>query len=444
MNLKPGQLLVFIVFCVLFIFALFFRTSIAIIVEDLTREFDLPAAALGLMSSTFFYAYALLQLPVGILSDRIGVRKTVLFFGLLGVAGSLLFASSSGAQSATWGRMLTGAGTAGIWIPALKYLSLNFHPHIFATLSSIISAVGCLGLMLSTLPLALLVEARGWRFPFFLAAALMFLLVIAAWHLMGRGEQRRASASTGASPDRETPAGKTTPAKGEAEAKADRTDQATPEKPFWRHPAFWYFAFWAFLFYGTIFSFNGLWGAAYLQDTFKLSREAAGAHLLFLSIGLLLGSLFWGFLSDRFVRARRPLVLAGTGTFFLLWGAPSFMYVYPGTFLMSLLYFLLGLCGMVFLLVVSSSKEYFPLRTAGAAMGAVNSLMLGGVAVFQGITGYLLGLSQAAATVLPYRVIFIFYFGAISIAFFLALLMPETFPGKTKKPALPENYHINK
>lgn len=432
MQRKPGQWLVFIVFCVLFIFALFFRTSIAIIVEDLVKEFNMPAAALGLMSSTFFYAYAAMQLPVGILSDRIGVRQTVLYFGLMGVAGSLLFASAGSVQTVTWGRILMGAGTAGIWIPALKYLSLNYHPHVFATLTSIISAVGCLGLMLSTLPLALLVEARGWRFPFVLAAVLMFLLVLTAWQLMGRKEARRGNpAETSSAAELKTPAANT--------VTGMETNRAAMEKPFWRRPVFWYFAVWAFLFYGTIFSFNGLWGAAYLQDSFQLSREAAGAHLLFLSIGLLCGSLFWGVVSDRLVRARRPLVLAGTCIFILLWGIPCVLKVYPGAFLMSLFYFLLGLCGMVFLLVLSSTKEYFPLHTAGAAMGAVNALMLGGVAVFQGITGYLLGIYQAAAVALPYRVIFIFYFAAVIIAFFFVLLMPETFPRKTKMPAFTGN-----
>ena len=420
MKGNAGQTIVVILFSLLFVFALFFRTSVAVIVEDLMLDFTIPAASLGLMSSAFFYGYAAMQLPVGLLSDRIGIRRTVLYFGLLGGVGSLLFAYASGVQTATWGRLLTGAGTAGVWIPALKYLSLHYRPHIFASLTSIISAVGCLGPMLATLPLAMLVEAKGWRYPFILAAFLMFILVGTAWYLIGR------TAGSGKGPSEEN---------GEKKGEQPATSE-TEQAPFWRHPVFWYFSLWAFLFYGAVFSFSALWGAAYLQDTFMLSRETAGTHLLATTIGLLCGSLFWGVVSDRIVQARRPLLLTGTCSYFILWGILYGLQGYPGFLLTFLLYFSLGFCGMAFILILSAAKEYFPLHTAGAAMGAVNALMLGGAAVFQGITGYILDFFRAGTTIPPYRAIFIFYLASIAVALIFAILMPETFPGKREKPSL--------
>ena len=422
MKGNAGQTLVVILFSVLFIFALFFRTSMAVIVEDLMIEFTIPAASLGLMSSAFFYGYASMQLPVGLLSDRIGIRRTVLCFGLLGGIGSLLFAYAPGVQTATLGRLLTGAGTAGVWIPALKYLSLNYRPQVFASLTSIISAVGCLGPILATLPLAVLVEARGWRFPFILAALLMVLLVGLTWYLMGRPAGARPHKARGDEAEEKISIVVEPPATGKEQG------------PFWRHPVFWYFSLWAFLFYGAVFSFSALWGAAYLQETFQLSREVAGTHLLFSSIGLLCGSLFWGVVSDRIVKARRPLLLCGTCSYLILWGIMFVLHTYPGFFLTSLLYFSLGFCGMSFILILSATKEYFPLRTAGTAMGALNALMLGGVAVFQGITGYLLDFFHAATIMTGYRAIFLFYLITLAIAFVFVMLMPETYPGKSKKP----------
>ncbi len=418
MKGNTGQTIFVILFSLLFVFALFFRTSVAVIVEDLMLDFTIPAASLGLMSSAFFYGYAAMQLPVGFLSDRIGIRRTVLYFGLLGGLGSLLFAYASGVQTATWGRLLTGVGTAGIWIPALKYFSLHYRPHIFASLTSIISAAGCLGPMLATLPLAMLVEAKGWRYPFIMAAFLMVILVVTAWYLIGR------TAGTG-----KDPSGEERGEQGEQPANSEK-EQA----PFWRHPVFWYFSLWAFFFYGAVFSFSTLWGAAYLQDTFMLSRETAGTHLLATTIGLLCGSLFWGVVSDRIVLARRPLLLAGTCSYFILWGILFGLESYPGSMLTFLLYFSLGFCGMAFILILSAAKEYFPLRTAGTAMGAVNALMLGGAAVFQGITGYILDLFQAGTIIPPYRAVFIFYLLSIAVALIFVILMPETFPGKRKKP----------
>ncbi|MDO9534253.1 MAG: MFS transporter [Bacillota bacterium] len=412
---------VFAILCLLFIFALFLRTSTAIIVEDLMTDFAIPAASLGLMASAFFYAYAVVQIPVGILSDRIGVRYTVFCFGLLGVAGSILFAFSPGIQLATWARILTGVGTAGIWIPALKYLSVAYRPDEFATRMSIINAVGCLGLMLSTLPMALLVEQIGWRYSFVLPTLIMLMLVLVAWHLMKPAP---------------------TPVNEEMGIKIQVLETAAASSelssPFWKYPAFWPFAIWAFLIYGVLFSFSGLWGAAYLMDTFYMSRENAGSHLMFISVGMICGGLIWGILSDRFFQARRPVLFLGTLGMLITFVAMVSISNYPGPFFTSLLYFAIGIFSIVFLINLGCVKELFPIKIAGTAMGTVNAAMFLGVACFQGITGYLLDyFLETQSAILAFRAIFILYLAAIALALLMVILMPETFPVKIKKPASP-------
>ena len=417
MNSIIKRELVFIVFCLLFIIALFLRTSTAVIVEDLMADFAIPAAALGLMASAIFYAYSASQLPVGMLSDHIGVRTTVIVFGLLGASGSLLFALSPGIQMATWARILTGVGTAGIWVPALKYLSLAYKPEEFATRTTIVSTVGSIGLLIATLPLALLVEKTGWRLPFTLAAAALFVLVILAWSLMGERP----------SPSRNTAAIDVGKNKNKDKVLEGYT-------PFWRHRTFWRFALWAFLVYGVQFSFQGLWGAVYLQDTYEISREIAGGHLLFTSLGVLFGGIFWGLLSDRYFRARRPVLFIGTLGMLVSWTIMVTLSVYPGPILTSLLYFSIGIFSIVFLINFSCVKELFPVEKAGMAIGAVNTFMLLGVGVYQGVTGYILDYFIINGNALTaYRSIFILYLGSIALAFCLVLFMPETFPGREKQ-----------
>ena len=417
MNSIIKRELVFIVFCLLFIIALFLRTSTAVIVEDLMADFAIPAAALGLMASAIFYAYSASQLPVGMLSDHIGVRTTVIVFGLLGASGSLLFALSPGIQMATWARILTGVGTAGIWVPALKYLSLAYKPEEFATRTTIVSTVGSIGLLIATLPLALLVERTGWRLPFTLAAAALFVLVILAWSLMGERP----------SPSRNTAAIDVGKNKNKDKVLEGYT-------PFWRHRTFWRFALWAFLVYGVQFSFQGLWGAVYLQDTYEISREIAGGHLLFTSLGVLFGGIFWGLLSDRYFRARRPVLFIGTLGMLVSWTIMVTLSVYPGPILTSLLYFSIGIFSIVFLINFSCVKELFPVEKAGMAIGAVNTFMLLGVGVYQGVTGYILDYFIINGNALTaYRSIFILYLCSIALAFCLVLFMPETFPGREKQ-----------
>lgn len=417
MNKIVKRELIFIVFCLLFILALFLRTSTAVIVEDLMADFAIPAAALGLMASAIFYTYSASQLPVGMLSDHIGVRTTVIVFGLLGAAGSLLFALSPGIQMATWARILTGVGTAGIWVPALKYLSLAYKPEEFATRTTIVSTVGSIGLLIATLPLALLVERAGWRLPFILAAGALFVLVILAWALIG--EQP--------SPNRNT-----IPTKTGKKTNENRAIEGYI--PFWRHKTFWRFALWAFLIYGVQFSFQGLWGAVYLQDSYHISREAAGGHLFFTSLGVLSGGIFWGLLSDRYFRARRPVLFIGTLGMLVSWTIMVTLSFYPGPFLTSLLYFSIGIFSIVFLINFSCVKEIFPVEKAGMAIGAVNTFMLLGVGVYQGVTGYMLDYYLINGNALSaYRSIFILYLASIALAFCLVLFMPETFPSRDKQ-----------
>ncbi|NMB41259.1 MAG: MFS transporter [Firmicutes bacterium] len=400
--------LIFAVLCILFIFALFLRACTAVIIDDLMKAFSVPVASLGLMASAFFYAYAAAQIPIGLLSDRIGVRYTVFCFGLLGFAGSAFFAYSTNINTATLARLITGAGTAGIWIPTLTFLSRAYPAEKFASLTSIINATGALGLVLAALPMTLLVEKIGWRHSCFLPGAMMLLLVAIAWFLL------------------KDPA---------LDINQEETAEKHPQKTvvFYRHLSFWLFAVSNLIIYGALLSFISLWGAAYLQDSFGIGRETAGGHLSFASMGMIVGGLFWGTLSDRLFRARRPVIFLGTLGALLTWIAILFLSDYPGPFYTSLLYFAAGTFSTVFLINLSSIKELFPMSIAGTAMGAANALMLAGVAVYQGISGYLLGSALETKTALAsYRSIFIFYAISVALAFLFVFFMPETFPGKQK------------
>ncbi|MFO7772863.1 MAG: MFS transporter [Dehalococcoidia bacterium] len=408
--------LVFLVLCFVFIFALFFRTNTAVIVEDLMAEFAIPAASLGLMASAFFYAYGAVQIPVGLLSDRIGVRHTVFYLGLLGVGGCIIFALSTGLHMATWGRVLIGIGTAGIWIPSLKYLALSYRPDEFATMTGILNAIGCQGLILATLPMAVMVERIGWRLSYIIPSLIMMTLIIVLYRLMKaspRSSQVQAVNST--------------------QKEQRQKPVSSPDYSFWRHPKFWRFALWAFLVYGVLFSFQSLWGAAYLQETFGKSRELAGTILMFLSIGGICGGVTWGLLSERFFKARRPVLLLGTIGMAGACTALLFLSSYPGAFIIGLIYFLLGFSGFTFLLNVGCVKEFFPLEIAGTAMGTVNASMFMGVAVFQGVTGYIIDLF-GGDSLTAYRAIFSLYLGSTILALIIVSIMPETFP-KTSQAA---------
>jgi len=79
-DLKSNKWLIFVILSSIYFFVYFHRTSPAVIANDLMKEFGISALAIGIFSSLYFYPYAVLQVPVGVLSDTKGAKKTVLIF----------------------------------------------------------------------------------------------------------------------------------------------------------------------------------------------------------------------------------------------------------------------------------------------------------------------------------------------------------------------------
>lgn len=89
LPIKRTSLFVFPLLSTLFCFSMFYRITNAVIAPDLVRDFNLDAEKLGMLGSAFFYAFALFQIPIGILLDRIEARWVISFFTLVGARGPL-------------------------------------------------------------------------------------------------------------------------------------------------------------------------------------------------------------------------------------------------------------------------------------------------------------------------------------------------------------------
>ena len=188
------------------------------------------------------------------------------------------------------------------------------------------------------------------------------------------------------------------------------------------------FFIWAFLIYGSLFSFQGLWGVPYLQDVFSISRQTAGITVMLLPLGIILGGPFWGILSDRYFKARRPILLLGTIGFLATIIAFVLIRNYPGSFVFSIIYFFYGFFGTVFLINLTCVKEHLPLEITGTVMGILNTLMIMSVGFYQNITGYYLNyFLTLTSTATAYQNVFIIYCLSAAVALVIVLLMPETF-----------------
>ena len=153
--------LVFWLLAMGYILVYFHRLCAAVVADDMMQDLKTGGALLGLLGAAYFYPYALMQVPAGILSDSWGPRRTVTLFFLVACAGSLLLALAPTAGWAILGRTLVGTGVAMLFVPTLKILSHWFDKKEFATMTGLLVAMGGIGSLIATSPLAWLKIGRA-------------------------------------------------------------------------------------------------------------------------------------------------------------------------------------------------------------------------------------------------------------------------------------------
>ena len=113
--------------------------------RELVSAFSISGASLGLLSSGYFYPYALMQLPVGVLADSWGARKTIALFSTIGAAGAILFGLAPNFHVATAARILVGFGLSAVFVPAMRVCAGLFNPKEYAAVSGLLLAMGGVG-----------------------------------------------------------------------------------------------------------------------------------------------------------------------------------------------------------------------------------------------------------------------------------------------------------
>ncbi len=88
-----------------FCYGFFQRVVPSVMISDLMRDFGVGAAILGNLSAFYFYAYAAMQLPVGVLVDNWGPRRTLAGGALVCGIGTLVFAAAFALGPAYLGRV---------------------------------------------------------------------------------------------------------------------------------------------------------------------------------------------------------------------------------------------------------------------------------------------------------------------------------------------------
>jgi len=139
------------------------RVCLAVMVPELTHDLALNPAQFGWLSAAYFYAYALMQIPVGFLLDRYSVKYILFWASILIAASSITFAHTSSAFVALFCRALIGLGSAFSFVGCMKVGASLFSSRKFALIVGLSNLLGAIGGILGGKPLAIGVALFGWR-----------------------------------------------------------------------------------------------------------------------------------------------------------------------------------------------------------------------------------------------------------------------------------------
>src|SRR6185369_7837820 len=114
---------IFAVLALMYILVYFYRVSLAVVAGDISRELRLTPQQLGTLSGVLFYVYAMAQIPLGPLIDRLGGRLVICGCGVLTTIGGFLFSQAGSLSAAIAARILIGIGTAAVLMATFTIFS---------------------------------------------------------------------------------------------------------------------------------------------------------------------------------------------------------------------------------------------------------------------------------------------------------------------------------
>ncbi|MGW8950419.1 MFS transporter [Streptomyces sp. NPDC055709] len=332
--------------------AVIFRTSLGVAGLDAADRFDVNASALSTFSILQLLVYAGMQIPVGLMVDRLGTKKVLTLGVVLFTAGQLGFALSPSYGMALASRALLGCGDAMTFISVLRLGSRWFPARRGPFIAQIAALFGMAGNLVSTIFISRLLHGVGWTATFAgSAGAGVLVLVLLVLFLKDHPE-------------------------GHEPAPAEHAGAAYVRRQIarsWREPGTRLGMWVHFTTQFPAMVFLLLWGLPFLVEAQGLSRETAGGLLTLVVVSNMMVGLVYGQVIARHHAARAPLALGTVAATATVWATTL---AYPGDqapmWLLITLCAVLGACGPASMIGFDFARPANPPERQGTASGIVN------------------------------------------------------------------------
>ncbi len=326
------------------------RTSLSVAGLDAAARLEVSAGVLGTFAVVQLLVYAGMQVPVGVMVDRVGPRVLVVTGAVLMAVGQVSLALAHSFPAALAARVLVGAGDAMTFIAVLRLVTAWFPPRRVPLMTQVTGLVGQTGQLLSIIPLAALLHGPGWTPAFLSAASLSVLFAVLAFLVV-----------------RDTPTG-------------NRTDEASPSwaqvrhdlVSAWKHPGTRLGLWTHFTTPFASTAFLLLWGYPFLVSAQGLTRAEASVLFSVMTVVGLVAAPFLGEAVARHPLRRSWIVLTIVGTTIAVWTAVLVLAGPAPRWLLLLLVVVLAVGGPASMIGFDYARTFNPPNRIGTATGIVN------------------------------------------------------------------------
>lgn len=368
-----------VLLCAAYVLSQFFRAFLAVLSGILQTDLGATPDDLAFASGMWFLVFALMQLPIGEALDRIGPRRTAaVLLAIGGGGGAAVFAMATTPAHIWIAMSLIGVGCAPVLMASYYIFARMFAPAMFATLGAVMIGTGSIGNLASAAPLTWAVETFGWRESLWGLSAVAVLIAGGVLALVQD------------------------PPKLVDQPRGSVLDVL-------RIPALWLILPLVAVNYAPAAGIRGLWIGPYMTDVYGANPAVLGQATLLMGVAMILGTFLYGPL-DRLLGTRKWVIFGGNAVVMLSCAVLALM-PEGGFWLSVALCAVIGMFGLSFPVIMAHGRSFVPAHLTGRGVTLMNLFSIGGVGVFQVITGQLHAEALAAGQgpVYPYQVLFGFF-----------------------------------
>ncbi|MDR2667213.1 MAG: MFS transporter [Holosporales bacterium] len=361
-TIKNSAAIPSILICwIFYLYGYIVKVEPSVLADELMTEFGMTSSIFGLVVSIVYIPYVILQIPCGIIADKLGTKVVVSISAAICSLGVFIFGLASSIIQLEIGRFLIGLATAAAFLCCGKIAADFFDKRKYAMLMGVAMCMGGIGGVAGSAPTAFLIASLGWRNATFAIAILGVVITIAAVFLMRNSTK---------SPTKSDP------------------KLLEGLKIISKNPRAWLLGFYGATTYLPLSALAELWVVPFMERRFDVTTEMATAASIVLFISFGFGSAITAWIAEKVNSCKKTIIVSSFCVIFSFWLAlyNDSIDFYTCLFLL----FIGGTCAGANTLCFTIGYYIVPEKFCGTSAGFINTLIMASGILFQPLLGKLL------------------------------------------------------